>query len=192
MLAAGSRVRFANPMTLTKNRCSPRPWAHVTLGQRAALRSAYADVLRDRLALNEPPVALRCPTRGCLLCGVRAVNRSAIEVARRGGREAAVAAVWRPLTVPPVALGGRGPEPVNGHLCPDCAEVVEEVGAVGPTARGRAVVAHVRRVAGVAKADRLSAMLDDDFPPTLPGWGALHLAPNQEPWSHLVRVVDRL
>lgn len=92
----------------------------------------------------------------------------------------------------PGGAGGQGPEAVHGHPCPQCAEAVEEVGAVGHSARGRAVVAHVRHVAGEVKADRPRALLDDDFPPTLPGWGAVHLPPNQQPWSHLVRVVDRL
>lgn len=192
MLAAGSCVRFANPLTLTRGLCSPRPWAHVTVGQRAALRRAYAEVLRDRLALNEPPVALPCPTRGCLLCGVVAVSRSAIEVARRGGREASVAAVWRPMTVPPVALGGQGPQPVRGHVCPACDDAIQTVGAIGLSARGRALVAHIRPTLGDSKADRLRSMLADEFPPTLPGWGALRLPPNRQPWSHLNRVVDRL
>ena len=52
-------------------------------------------------------------------------------------------------------------------------------------------MAHVRRVVGDAKAERLKAALADHFPPPVPGWGALHLPPNERPWSHLASVVDR-
>jgi hypothetical protein len=56
---------------------------------------------------------------------------------------------------------------VTGTVCPDCAEAIEAVGSVGPTARGRAVVAYGGHTS-TAKAERLRALLADDFPPSLP------------------------
>jgi len=45
------------------NTCSPHPWAHVRIGQRAALRQGYAALLKERVASGGPPV--RCPHRRC-------------------------------------------------------------------------------------------------------------------------------
>lgn len=185
-------VWFSNPGKLTRDLCSAYPWAHVTTAQRAELRSAYAAVLRDRLALSEPPVAIRCPSGGCLLCGVASVDRAAIEVTRRGGPLATAQAVWLPISPSPTALGGSGPDLVKGHVCPACADAIDSAGAVGPTARGLAVVAHVGQ-SSEEKAERLRDRLGDDFPPVLPAWAALRDAePSAEPWSHLRRVLDRL
>ncbi len=185
-------VWFRSPSALSHDRCSPYPWAHVTLGQRAALRTAYAAVLRDRLALTQPPVAVACPSHGCLLCGVAAVRRSAIEVSRGGGESATVHTLWRAVTTLPTALGGQGPDHVFGHVCPACAEAIAEAGAVGPSARERAVVEHVRATLGDAKADRLRTLLTDDFPPSLPAWGAVTRPASATPWGHLRRVIQRL
>ena len=135
---------------------------------------------------------LACPSGGCLLRGVAAVRRAAFEVTRGGGQEAAVHRVWTTVTTLPTALGGRGADHVTGHVCPPCADAIEDVGAIGPSARERAVVERVRRTLGDAKADRLKRLLTDDFPPTLPAWGAVSRPANAVPWSHLVSVVDRL
>lgn len=165
----------------------------MTLSQRTRLRTAYAATLRDLLALSAPNVAVRCPSGACLLCGVASVNRAAFEVARRGGVEETALAVWRSVNTAPVALGGHGPNSITGHVCPACANAIDDAGSVGPSARGRAVVDHVRRTKGHQRADRLRSLLSDDFPPTLPGWGAVPGArPSAEPWAHLRRVIDRL
>jgi hypothetical protein len=149
--------------------CSPRPWAHVTLTQRAALRAAYAAVLRDRLALSAPLVAIRCPSGGCLLCGISSVDRAAIEGASRGGTDAVSHAVRRSVSTTPPALGGRGREAVHGHVCPACATAIEGEGAVGHSARGRALVAYVHH-SSAQKAKHLRLMLTDHSPPSLPAW----------------------
>jgi hypothetical protein len=188
---AAHALAFSNPLTLTTGMCSPRPWAHVTTGQRAALRKAYAESLRDRLALSSPPVPVPCPSGGCLLCGVASVERSAIEVARRGGVEAA--GVWTFWTVPPVALGGAGPDLIGGHTCPDCTRAIEEDGAVGWPARAQALVSHLSSIGEDKKADRLRRECEGDFPPRLPAWRADPKArPSAQPWAHLRRVIDRL
>lgn len=189
---AAHGVWFNSPLSLARDQCSPYPWAHVTLGQRAALRTAYAAVLRDRLALREPPIALPCPSGGCLLCGVATISRSAIEVAHGGGSAVVGAQVWTTVTATPAALGAGGPDHINGHLCPPCSDAIEAEGAIGPSALGRAVVEHVRRTLGEERATRLRSRLTDDFPPTLPAWGGLHAEPNREPWSHLGSAVDVL
>ena len=151
--------------------------------------------LRDRLALAEPPVQLYCPTRGCLLCGIDVTPMPAIEVVRRGGPEAAAIVAWQTLSTSPAALGGEGrPQGVDGHTCPSCARAVDDVGSVGPTSRNRALVAYVRRTQGDAKAERLRQVLSSDFPPVIPGWGALPRTtqPNLTPWEHVRHLLDHL
>jgi hypothetical protein len=80
---------------------------------------------------------------------------------------------------------------VNGHVCPSCGVAIEAAGAVGRSARGRAVVAYVGHFSE-QKAQRLRSMLSGDYPPMLPAWGALNQRPNAAPWSHLQKVIDRL
>lgn len=192
MHPAAHGVWFSNPLTLQPQRCSPYPWAHVSLGQRAELRKAFAATLRDRLALSEPPVEVACPSGGCLLCGVRAIERSAIEVTQRGGLAAVARAVWRPVLTSVHALGRRGPDQVSGHVCPACSEAITDAGGIGQHAIGNAVLAHVQHTRGETKARRLQSLLMDDFPMHLLGWGALNARPSGTPWFHLVKVLDRL
>ncbi|MBD8870925.1 hypothetical protein [Nocardioides donggukensis] len=189
---AAHSVRFSNPLTLTIGLCSPRPWAHVTLTQRDELRRAYAAGLRDRLAQSEPPVAIRCPTGGCVFCGLASVNRAAIEVARRGGVEAVSRAVWREVNTNPKALGSRGPERIWGHACPACALAIEDAGAIGWPARAQAVVTYLSHKSP-SRAQRLRAEVEGDFPPVLPAWRVIPSPkPSREPWAHLHKVIDRL
>lgn len=189
---AAHGVWFSNPLTLQPKRCSPRPWAHVSLSQRAELRKAFAASLRDRLALSAPPVDVVCPSGGCLLCGVRAVERSAVEVNQRGGPAAAAIAVWRPILTSVHALGRRGPDQVSGHVCPACDKAIRDAGGIGQVAIGNAVLAHVQHTKGEAKARRLRSLLEADYPLHLLGWGALNQRPSGSPWFHLVKVLDRL
>lgn len=172
--------------------CVAEPWAHVTDETRAALRQAYADALRDRVAAGEAPVDLPCPSTACLFCGIGSVTMPAVEVRRRGGRDAAVGSRWRSLYVSPTALGGHGASMVSGHLCPACTEAVADcAGVVGQPARARAVVAHVRR-RDARRAERLQRLLADAMPPSLPGWGAVTRPANLVPWSHVSRLLDAL
>lgn len=70
--------------------CSPRPWAHVKLGQRLRLRQAYAAVLRERFDANAPPVRLGPPEpdpqRRAGPRRVPALRRRRGDPARRPGR----------------------------------------------------------------------------------------------------------
>jgi hypothetical protein len=182
------------------DRADPYAFAHVRESDRVRLRNAYADALRQRVALTAPPVRLVPPaesgegfavTGGCLLCGVGHVDLPAAQVLRLGGREAAQRAVWRRLTTTPATLGLEGSARIHGHVCPDCADAIDRVGAVGPTACARAVVAYVRRCSE-EKATRLRTMLSGEYAPSVPAWAALSLPPRDEPWAHVRRVTDRL
>ena len=186
-------AKDANPST-----CSPYPWAHVKVGARAALRSAHAAVLRERVAAGAPPVDLSPPgpLAGCLVCGVASVRVTALEVARAGGREAAALGVWTGMRALPQALGGRpGPEPLSGDLCPACAAAVQAVGSVGPSAMERSLTAHLRATGREQEGSRLRSGEVSG----LVTWGALvdaaqrrgQPAPeaNSRPWDH-VRIVS--
>lgn len=92
MSTASIGLKWSSPLTQTprKGLCGPYAWSHVSMSKRADLRKAYADSLRDRLALSAPPVPIVCPSGGCLLCGVAEIERSAIEARRGGGPHALV------------------------------------------------------------------------------------------------------
>lgn len=94
------------------------------------------------------------------------------------------AMVWRPVMTTQTALGRRGPDRVCGHVCPECDAAIDEAGAIGQTAIGWAVITHVGRTSQT-RAKRLRALLDEDFPPVLLGWGVLNRPPNREPWGTL-------
>lgn len=156
----------------------------MTLSQRADLRRAYAEAMRDRLALAQPPVAVKCPTGGCVFCGVASVERAAIEVAQRGTH-----GVWRQVDTNPKALGSNGPERILGHACPSCAAAIEEAGGIGWIARAQAVVTFLSHKSP-SKAKRLRAEVESDFPPILPAWRVIPKArPSMKPWQHLERAV---
>lgn len=192
MHPASHGVWFSNPLVIRNGLCSPRPWAHVSLGQRAELRKAFGETLRDRLALSAPPVTIACPTGGCLLCGVRSIERSAVEVAQSGGAKVVAHKAWRPVLTSVHALGRRSPDQANGHVCPSCSDAINDAGGIGQIAIGTAVIAHVLHTMGEKKARRLEALLLEDFPPTLLGWAALNARPSGTPWFHLVKFLDRL
>ncbi len=182
---AASRMRWGNPASVPLGLCLSRPWTHVSLEQRQQLREAYAVGLSDYTARSQAPMAISCPTGGCLFCGVEQVAVPAVEVSRLDGIQAATRATWRSLATFPSALGGSGPDEVRGHLCPGCSRALDSVGAVGVAARAQAVVNHVQASLGDGKARRLSERLALDFPPLMPAWAAQQREPNPRPWEHL-------
>jgi hypothetical protein len=183
----GSAVPWADPQAPSRDRCNPYPWAHVSLGQRAQIKEAYLLAMQSRVRVGAPPVALRPPWgRACLFCGVGSLPMAPMEVVRRGGRETATWAVWREVLVQPTALGGHGPDQVDGFLCPPCSEACDSVGAVGVRARARAFEQYVRAHRSEKEADRVRSMLDQYDQIVLPGWHALGTPlPNPEPWAHI-------
>lgn len=188
----GQNVGFRSSTHLARRECSPYAWAHVGVSDRAALRAAFGAALRDRLALKAGPVIIASPSTACLMCGVATISRPAIEVSRRGSVGATQLATWRAVLVDRTSLGGMpSPDRVEGHVCPDCTDAIDEVGGVGWRARSRAVVSYLRH-SSPQKAQRLRSMIDSDFPPTLPAWWASRQPPSAEPWSHLRRLIDRL
>lgn len=186
---AAHQVRFRQPYRMTEGLCSPHPFAHVTLTERAELRAAYAAYLADRLSLSAPPVTIRCPSGGCAMCGLSSVDRSALEVARRGGPKATSSAVWRPVMTTRTALGRPGPDRVAGHLCPACDHAVEESGhAIGQSAMSRSIRSHLL-THGEDRARRWDASREDDFPVRLVGWAVTGAPPSSEPWSHASKLL---
>jgi hypothetical protein len=189
----GGSARFRGPFERARGDCSPHPWAHVKMSERAALRGAYAAFLRDRLARSAPPIAIPCPTTACLLCGITNISRPALEVSRRGSAGATQLATWRAISTTHEALGGRqSPQRVRGHVCPACSDAIDEVGALGWSARGHALVAHVHATRGDQQARSLRTRLASDLSPAVPAWAAVGQPPNAQPWAHLRRVIDRL
>lgn len=186
---------------------APHPWSHVSDAKRVRVRTAYAALLRARLARMAPPVRIAPPpldpyaigsaiplAMGCLLCGVGEVVVPAGWLVGRPGRRDEVAQdVWRPLTTSPSSLGGRAsPSSIIGHACPSCSAALNSCGAVGPSALETALITFL------ADSGRqvLAARLRQGELLGLVGWGVLAydahrrqlaapLAPNREPWGHL-------
>ena len=94
--------------------CSPYPFAHLMPGARQQLRTAYATLLKERVARTAPPVLLPPPRvtdlgnaasplipieAGCLICGIGSQEVSAAAVAREG-REQVFAKQLRALGLP--------------------------------------------------------------------------------------------
>lgn len=187
MQTVGNVVSWADPDAPTPEWCSPHPWAHVSLRQRAQIREAYLLAMRHRVRLGASPMQLPPPWGGaCLSCGVGTLSMTPIEVVRGGGRERAAHSIWRHIQIPPTALGGHGPDLVDGFLCPPCADAVDKTGGVGVRARARAFEQYAREHRSEAEARRVASILNQCDNLVLPGWAALGAtAPNSEPWAHI-------
>jgi len=178
---------WADPQAPSRDLCNPHPWAHVSMSQRAQIREAYLLAMRSRIRMGAPSIPLPPPWGGaCLFCGVGSLSLPPIDVVRRGGRERAAHSIWRRIRPQPTALGGRGPDLMDGFVCPPCSEALDATGAVGVRARARAFEQHVRENRSEAEANRVRSILDSYEAIVLPGWAALDIsAPNPEPWSHI-------
>ncbi len=144
-----------DPLAPRGRRPQAEPWAHVREATRAALERARARSEELRRERPEPDAGPPSGPPGCLLCGVGA------------------AASWRRVVTSALT---RGPDLVEGHLCPQCSEAYDRAGAVGPSLVERAARAH----AGLAWSEEART-------PGLRAWVATGLPPC-EPWSW----VDRL
>ena len=153
MLPAARVLRFHHPARVLS---SAKPsegggaWLHVTQDMRVAVKRAAADLFADRLLLAKPPVPIRCPSGACLMCGVVAVERPAIEVRRRGAVAVSLS-VWSRVTQPKYA---------GQHACPSCADAIDMEGALGPSALLRAVAVHVEHTMEPKAARRLVAEVE--------------------------------
>lgn len=137
---------------------------HVTQEQRDRIRDAYGDMLRARAGtLQQVP----CPSGGCLFCGIHSIK----------AKSAQAGDVWRKATTTRKSLGARrkGSQRITGHLCPQCAQVRDDVEAWGPTAVETAILRHIGYKPGLGT---------PAF--TAPAWGALtDVEPNPQPWAHI-------
>lgn len=200
MAEVGGSVPWARrfvPFTAADARpdtANPYPWAHLTPEQTARLRRAEADLLAARVAANAvdltltppPPIERGIPvSTGCLLCGVATLTVPASDVARAGGIEHARRRAWRPIAAQLDALGGWiRPQPVTGHLCQPCAEIVERLGSIGATAMEQSLAARL----DAQGRTRDAAKVRNGQTTGLLGWAVLALrgeAPNAEPWDHI-------
>lgn len=139
------------------------PFAHVGEELRATVREGMAATLRARIALPDAdkPIPGDSARRGCLFCGVGTARE------------------WHQLTASTRALGGApAPEPLDGDVCPACADAMNGVGAVGRSAMLRALFAHL----GMPPRN-----VDDLVEVRLFGFGALPegTPANAKPWGHI-------
>jgi hypothetical protein len=138
--------------------CAPSSWAQVRMGQRQALRTGYAAVLRERIAASAPAVKVSPPpidkddighneapvAGGCLLCGIKQQTLPAKAVEQLGGRSSSASQIWAMWKITPEQMGGKArPVTLVGFLCKIYSAAVTQVGALGPTALERALVAHI-------------------------------------------------
>jgi hypothetical protein len=184
--SVSSRVAWLDPDAPTRDWCNPYPWAHVGIGQRAAIKEALLLAMRSRVRLGAPPLALPPPWGiACLFCGVGSVPMPPLEVARRGGRENAARTVWRSVVAQPKAFGGHGSDMVDGFVCPPCSEALDGAGSVN-RACARAFEEHARSN-GIRVPSGLYDLYADGHPVVVPGWASLGTrTPNVEPWAHVV------
>lgn len=202
LAAPGSTVQFAALLapvqSVRPGTASREPWGHVSSSARAVLRSAWAELLRDRVAAAKPHVLLPPPAPvgagspvagGCMWCGVRGLVKSAAEVSRMGGGAVARKALWEPIVADAGSLGGRSGQQLSGFLCPACSSAKAREGSVGVSALGRACESFLRSAGREVEADRVArgdarvvawgAVLAGRRHVNGSGWGA-----NEVPWAH--------
>ena len=174
-------------------------------GARHELRTGYASWLRERSARHAAPIKISPPPvtdnrsgsaqliiieAGCLICGVATSH-----ACRRGGpagpderRSSDLEAVATFAT----QLGARSSLEVSGFVCRICADAVEHVHSVGPSALERSLTSYL--------CPDLTSKLDGWNQVTmsgLAGWSTLvarahrgivrsaRPRPNAKPWEHL-------
>jgi hypothetical protein len=138
-----------------------KAFAHVPKAVRDTLKHAYAETLQARVLASlpqpeptpEPPPA--DAPQGCLACGV------------------ATAVQWHG----PLHTFGltRGPERVDGYVCPECSVALEQVGAVGMDFLERAFQKHT----GIAWSPR-----------NIRPWIAVDLPPQAQPFGWMKDVEE--
>lgn len=184
MLTALPEIRFKQPAHLGDRKgMNSRPWGHVTPEKRLDLKRAQAGVMRDRLALGSPPVQVRCPSGGCVLCGVSTVSRSAVELARRGGDiDSLVPVVWREVTT----------HSFSGHACPTCAVAADSAGSYGASAATNAALTYLNTLGRRQEVARYKRAIEDEVIPPVQPWAMKRGAKSRsEPWLDALQALDR-
>lgn len=165
---------------MVKGKANPHPWAHVRNSDREALRSKFAAVLIERVALQAPPVKITPPpfdphevTPGsqpvggaCGICGVAHVAVAASTVIRSGGPEKVAHATWTLHgSVSPSSLGvAPSPARLLIWLCPTCEEAGRWVGSMGPSTLERALFSHLDRLGSLGPEVEVTGLI---------GWAGL-------------------
>lgn len=159
-----------SPVHLTgdPHTCAGEPWGHVPVEARVAASTSYRQWEAARLAAvraaSSRPRSTACPSGGCMLCGISKVTGWGT-------------LTWRPFKASVQALGGYGAKRIEGHLCPICAAVHEDLRYVGPTLLERSLFAHLDPDG--SKGTRYLELVG------LTAWAVSGVAPNPTPWSHL-------
>lgn len=170
-------ARFVGPdaRSAARAQTNREPWQHVPAADHADAQRAWVHMYADR---TEKPTEYACPldkdgrASGCMLCGVASVTALP-------SRERAAGGLWVSIEeVDPSALGGSGPEAVDGHVCPSCDSAIDAAGGIGQGAMRRAVLDRL----GVPRHDRTIGEVDG-----LRAWAATLAgsAPNRDPWAHV-------
>lgn len=156
-----------------------RAWGHLDKDTRAALRKGYARLLDFRVhaaADHDRPVPHHDPPDGappaCLACGVGKSEQ------------------WHgPVRTKALT---RGPEFVEGYVCPACADALESVGAVGPGFLEKACMeAHGHDWSEAVRLPGLQAWVATGLPPGEP-WGWVTLNPPKPDLSPLEELQDQV
>lgn len=153
----GAQARWASRDEVDSKTCNPRGFAHLMPGARHGLRTAYALWLKERAArhaaaikISPPPVTdtrsgsaqLIIIESGCLICGIATQTMPAAEVAQLG-RMTAARQIWKPKRVGATQLGAQSSVEVSGYLCKVCANAVDHVHSIGPSALERSLTSHL-------------------------------------------------
>lgn len=81
---------------------------------------------------------------------------------------------------------------MDGHPCPDCLEAVKFANAMGPSARGQAVLVHHKRTGRTDAADAMRRMLVEGRRVRVPAWAVVGQPPFGRPWKFLEKRLMRL
>lgn len=159
------------------------PWAHITDFQ--MVRDSVGRLLADRFAATQPDKHLPPPppSVACLFCGVGEVEASALRVSRLGGAQRAAEQLWRHVSVNPQTLRSpRRDKPVEGHLCPGCADAADAESAIGHRAMKLALMRYLKTE---GRRDELAVAQSGDLH-GLTAWAVLEeQSANRQPWDHI-------
>ncbi len=198
---------YAPTVARPTGRCAVTRWSHVDERQALQVRAGYARALAERRAAESGPVRVPCPEApdpdlaACLLCGVGAVEVSAVDALKHGGLKAAEDLCWSALVVatPGVIGAPPSPEAVRGWTCPACTQAIRDVGSVGHRACMQSLRTAAKEQGNAALDARLATVTDDGLD-TIVSWAGVVLRrrgkgyaaprPNRVAWAHVAQIKD--